>query len=163
MATKQGRRFYEEAPQTQWIVHVPVIPYRVDDEGRRQHVHRRHMKYNPVTKELADRIYFSWGHGPDSLEAKIYNLSRTRDGVDSAMQISQMREAWGKVFAPGTNVGIAYDWAGSDEPDGVLYEVTNDPLRFSVQREGVSRTGERTIDTFLDQIVFGLPVTSFDL
>ena len=42
-------------------------------------------------------------------------------------------------------------------------KVTNDPLRFSVQREGVSRTGERTIDTFLDQIVFGLPVTSFDL
>ena len=163
VATKQGRRFYEEAPQTQWIVHVPVIHYRISDEGRRRYFHRRHMQYNPVTKELADRIYFSWKHGPDSLEAQIYNLSRTRDGADSAMQISQMREAWGKVFAPGTNVGIAYDWLGSEEPDGVLYEVTNDPLRFSVQREGVSRTGERTIDTFLDQIVFGLPVTSFDL
>ena len=33
VATKQGRRFYEEAPQTQWIVHVPVIPHRLNDDG----------------------------------------------------------------------------------------------------------------------------------
>ena len=30
VVTKQGRRFNEEAPQTQWIVHVPIIPYRLD-------------------------------------------------------------------------------------------------------------------------------------
>ena len=68
------------------------------------------------------------------------------------------------MFAPGTEVGsIAYDWEGSNAPDDVFYEVTDDPLRFSVQREGVSRTGERTIDTCLDQIVFGSPIASFDL
>ena len=65
------------------------------------------------------------------------------------MQISQMREAWSQVFAPGIVLdSLAYDWAQSDEPGDILYEVTDDPLRFSVQREGVSRTGERTIDTF---------------
>ena len=76
VATKQGRRFYEEAPQTQWIVHVPVIPLKVDDEGRKIYFHRRHMKYRPVTKQTAEFIYRSWKHGPDSLEAKIYNLTK---------------------------------------------------------------------------------------
>ena len=33
VVTKQGRRFYEEAPQTQWIVHVPIIPLRIDEDG----------------------------------------------------------------------------------------------------------------------------------
>ena len=37
VATKQGRRFYEEAPQTQWTVHVPVIPYR-KSEGRENNI-----------------------------------------------------------------------------------------------------------------------------
>ena len=111
VATKQGRRFYEEAPQTQWIVHVPVIPYKYNDEGEKVYFNIRHVKYHPVTKEFAERVYDRLRHGPDSLEAKIYNLSRTRDGVDSAMQISQMRETWNKVFAPGTELsGVAYDW-----------------------------------------------------
>ena len=33
VVTKQGRRCYEEAPQTQWIVHVPIIPLRIDEDG----------------------------------------------------------------------------------------------------------------------------------
>ena len=105
------------------------------------------MKYNPVTNDMADRIYESRKHGPDSLEAKIYNLSRTRDGIDSTMQIPRMREAWSKVFVPGTTVDVAaYDWEYED--GAIVFEVTDDPLGFSIQREGVPRTGERTIDTF---------------
>ena len=122
------------------------------------------MTYMPVTREMAARVYNPREHGPDSLEANIFNLSRTRDGIDSTMQIPRMREAWSNVFAPGTEVGsIAYDCEGSNAPDDVFYEVTDDPLRFSVQREGVSRTGERANDTCLDQSVFGSPITSFDI
>ena len=60
---------------------------------------------------MADFIYEPNEQGPDSLEAKLYNLSRTRDGIDSTMQIPRMREAWSKVFAPGTTVAVAaYAW-----------------------------------------------------
>ena len=61
------------------------------------------------------------------------------------MQIPQMREAWSKVFAPGADVNVAaYGWEYED--DAIFFEVTDEPLRFSVRREGVSMTGERTID-----------------
>ena len=43
VVTTQGRRFYEEAPQTQWIVHVPIIPLRIyrDDYGTVQNTTSR--------------------------------------------------------------------------------------------------------------------------
>ena len=45
-----------------------------------------------------------------------------------------MREAWSKVFAPGTTVVVAaYVWEYED--DAILFKVTDDALRFSIQRE----------------------------
>ena len=41
--------------------------------------------------------------------------------------------------------------------------VDTQPLTFSAQYIGVTRSGERTIDTFLDQIVFGIPLIGFGL
>ena len=105
------------------------------------------MRYRPVTREMADFIFEPSNHGPYSLEANIYNLSQTRGGIDSTMQIPRMREAWSKVFAPGTTVdAAAYAWEYDD--DAILSEVTDDPLRFSIQREGVSRTANARLIPF---------------
>ena len=78
-------------------MHVPVIPLRKtqaqDGSEMKIYVRRKHMGYNPVTEGLAARVYNPRKHGPNSLEAQIYNMSRTRDGIDSSMQFQRMREA----------------------------------------------------------------------
>ena len=40
--------------------------------------------------------------------------------------------------------------------------VVSGRLNYSAQYSGVSG-GQRTVDTFIDQVVFGMPVTAFDL
>ena len=32
VATKAGRRFYEETPQTEWLIHLPVVNVRNDEK-----------------------------------------------------------------------------------------------------------------------------------
>ena len=53
-------------------------------------------------------------------------------------------------------------WDYNDIEDGAHTEVDNKELKYSVMRTGL-RDGERTVDALLDRVVFGAPVTSYDL
>ena len=68
---------------------------------------------------------------------------------------------WAELFPAGRIIPEGWDYEDSD-PDVELI-VDNKPLSYSAQHTGVTKTGQLTVDTFLDQIVFGMPVTGFDL
>ena len=104
------------------------------------------MNYVPVTTDWSDATYNPDTHRSGRCDANIWGLSWIRYGIDSAMQIPQMRDAWSKVFRLGTLVSVgAYGWEFDGDLGGIMFEVTEDHLRFRIQRQGVSQTGERTI------------------
>ena len=72
--------------------------------------------------------------------------------------MNAMMAKWKKIFPPGWVIPDAWQY-----DDDVSVVVDGLPMTFSAQYTGVTRSGERTIDTFLDQIVFGIPLTGFDL
>ena len=47
VVTKQGRRFYAEAPQTEWIIHIPVVFRRTLENGQ-------YSYFNPRTIDMTD-------------------------------------------------------------------------------------------------------------
>ena len=153
VVTVAGRRFYAEMPQTQWIVHVPVVLVRTHADGRQ-------TTFNPQTLDLTSEIIhdlFPQG----SAEYNLAQMLQTRDGPDAQQQVAQMMSEWTRLITPGKRLD---GWRGSLEDDPRVHcEVADLPLTHSVQYSGVTDSGERTIDTFLDQVVFGVPVTSFDL
>ena len=92
----------------------------------------------------------------------LIDTTRTRDGADAQQQVREMKLNWSAVFQPGLQ--IPDSWV---DPSGlgpnVTAEVDTPPVTFSIQSSGLSDNGSRTIDTFLDQVVFGMPITGFDL
>ena len=55
-------------------------------------------------------------------------------------------------------------WIYEDQDPAVQVVVDGEsPFTYSAQYTGRSGTGERTIDTFLDQVVRGAPIAAFDL
>ena len=152
VVTAQGRRFYEEMPQTQWIIHLPVIHRRALANGT-------YSYFNPYTIDVTEemmRTTFMDG----SPEYALLDLTRTRDGADQEAQVRLMMTKWAELFPPGKVIPDAWEY----DDDRVQVVVDGDrEITFSAQYTGVTRTGERTIDTFLDQTVFGAPITSFDL
>ena len=72
-----------------------------------------------------------------------------------------MMAKWKEIFPPGWVIPETWEY-GDIDPD-VDIVVDGLPMTFSAQYTGVTRSGERTIHTFLDQIVFGVPLTGFDL
>ena len=59
MATKTGRRFYEETPQMEWLIHLPVVNVR---DGQ-----KFNSRYIDLTPERLRNIL-----GPDSPEASCW-------------------------------------------------------------------------------------------
>ena len=99
---------------------------------------------------------------PGSPEYGLMKMLRTRSGTDQPQQIQQMMAEWSKHFPPGRVIPKGWEYEEKD-PD-VQLVVSNRGLSYSAQTQGVSNTtSKRTIDTFLDQVVFGTPVTGFDL
>ena len=74
-----------------------------------------------------------------------------------------MMAFWAKYFP--ANMVIPKAWEYEDSAPDIQIVVDRDrlPLTYSAQYTGITRTGRRTIDTFLDQVVFGIPITGFDL
>ena len=118
----------------------------------------------PEVKEVVVHAYLVHAENLFPQGSEEYNLAQmlqTRDGPDAQQQISQMISEWTRLLPPGK---ILKGWRGSEEDDPQVHcEVDDKPLTYSVQYSGVTRSGERTIDTFLDQVVFGIPITGFDL
>ena len=152
VVTLQGRRFYSEAPQTKWLVHLPVVNVRSVD-GRRAYFGHRIIT---LTEEVMEALF-----SRASPEHRLLNMLRTRDGADERTQFNQMMTAWAELFPP--NKVIPGAWEYEDVDHNVTTVVDNRPITFSAEFTGVTRTGQRTVDTFLDQTVFGAPITSFDL
>ena len=57
---------------------------------------------------------------------------------------------------------LGSEWEYADEDQGVHAEVDQKELKYSAMRTGL-RDGSRTVDVLLDRVVFGAPVTSYDL
>ena len=47
VVTKQGRRFYAEAPQTEWVIHMSAVFRRTHPDGQKSYV-------NPQTLDMTD-------------------------------------------------------------------------------------------------------------
>ena len=97
--------------------------------------------------------------GPDLENAR--RLLRTLDGPEQQAQVNATMAKWAEICPAG--MVIPADWEYEDGDPDVHIVVDTPPLTFSAQYAGVTRSGERTIDTFLDQILFGGPITGFDL
>ena len=145
VCVKLGRRFYEEAPQTEWIIHLPIINVR-DGEFF-------NPRYIDLTPEKLRSVY-----GPDAPEGKLLaKLNRTRGDQES---LDRLLSEYKKYFPPGRYLGG--EWEYEDVDDAVHVEVDNKELKYSMMRTGL-RDGSRTVDVLLDRVVFGAPVTSYDL
>ena len=57
---------------------------------------------------------------------------------------------------------LGSEWEYADQDEGVHTEVDDTELKYSAMRTGL-RDGSRTVDVLLDRVVFGTPVTSYDL
>merc|ERR1711894_254891 len=66
-----------------------------------------------------------------------------------------------QTYMPPGNV-LSSMWDYDDIDDAVHTEVDNKELKYSMMRTGL-RDGSRTVDVLLDRVVFGAPVTSYDL
>ena len=151
VVTAQGRRFYNEMPKTSWIIGLPVIFRRTRPNGRVSY-------FKPHTLQLTDEmmsVYFE----PGSREHELLLHSRTI-GADDQGQLARMMSKWAEEFPPGKVIPNAWQYVHEDPH--VVAVVDNERITYSAQSTGI-RNGERTIDTFLDQVVFGDPVTGFDL
>ena len=85
VVTKLGRRFYEEAPQTEWIIHLPIVNMRNDEPFN--------PRYIDLTPERLRNIY-----GPDAPEGKLLaKLNRTRGDQES---LDRLLSEYKKYFPP---------------------------------------------------------------
>lgn len=157
VATAAGRRFYQDAPLTQWIVNVPVISVRARTGGR------FNPRYIPITADFVEAMTARASGGDFNPPP---DLRWTRDGPDAQEQIQRMLRAWQEWFRaewPDT-VPPEYMDSPSADTEGVKTVVDQDrPWTYDVQQTGVTGSGALSVDTMLDQVVFGAPVTSHDL
>ena len=139
VVTKVGRRFYEEAPQTEWIIHLPIVNKRGEQACN--------ARYLALTPARLRNIF-----GPNRPEGELLSkLNRTRGDQESLDRlIAQYRQ----YLYPGKARG----GEGQDEEtdDAVHTEVDDKELKYSALRTGL-RDGERTVDVILDRVVFGRP------
>ena len=85
-------------------------------------------------------------------------LNRTRGDQAS---LDRLLSEFKKYFPPGMHLGS--EWEYEDVDDAVHVEVDDQKeIMYSAMRTGLS-DGQRTVDVVLDRIVFGAPVTSYDL
>ena len=74
VVTRLGRRFYEESPQMEWIIHLPVVNVR------------NGQPFNECYIDLTPQVLFNI-FGPDAPEGKLLaKLNRTRGDQESFVQ-----------------------------------------------------------------------------
>ena len=145
VVTRLGRRFYEEAPQTEWIFHLPIVNVRNGQQFNE--------RYIDLTPQVLLNIF-----GPDAPEGKLLSkLTRTRGDQET---LDRLIAQFKQYFPPGMHLGAQWEYEDVDE--AVHTEVDNKELKYSMMRTGL-RDGSRTVDVLLDRVVFGAPVTSYDL
>ena len=153
VVTRDGRRFYAEAPQTEWIVHLPICYRRTHSNGMQTFFGNRVIN---ITEAWLTAFF-----GEGSEEHRLNQLTRTRAGADEQGQIQQLLTEWSIVFPPDKLIPGAWEYDQQDP--NVVTIVDTPPIGVSIQRTGVAPSGERTVDTLLDQVVFGAPITGFDI
>ena len=99
MATKAGRRFYEEAPQTEWIIHLPVVNVRSGQQFNE--------RYIDLTPETLTSIY-----NPDRPEYALLKLNRARG--DQAT-LDRMMNQYRAYLPPGTILDSQWEYEDLDE------------------------------------------------
>ena len=154
VVTNAGRRFYQDAPQTQWIVNVPVISVRGTRGGT------FNPRYIPITDAFLQAME---DQGRDV--RGLSDLRWTRDGADAEDQVQRMLQRWRDWFWQEFD-RMPEEFMDSPEADDrdVTTLVDHDrPFTYDVQRTGVTGSGALSVDTMLDQVVFGNPVTSHDI
>ena len=96
VVTRDGRRFYAEAPQTEWIVHLPLCARRRHPDGSYTFFYRRVINIT----EAWMSVYF----GRDSPGYSLLQMTRTRAGADERTQIQQLLAEWTRAFPAGTEI-----------------------------------------------------------
>ena len=139
VVTKKGRRFYNEAPTTEWIIHLPIANRR----GEKTFDPRWH----DLTPEIMENLFQA-----NSPEYQLLTRTTSTDEPERMMQ------EWQRLFPPG--MVLPQDWEYKDKDPDVDIVVDDRALSYSLHKTG---RGGRTVDTVLDRVVFGEPVTPFDL
>ena len=103
-------------------------------------------------------------HGYDTQELR--DLQWEREGVASEDQVRRTLNVWRRWFSTYFDL-MPREYLSSpeaDEEDDVSPIIDpNRPFTYDVQRTSVAGSGKLSVDTLLDQVVFGPPVTSHDL
>ena len=140
VVTKNGRRFYNEAPTTEWIIHLPI--------ANRRNGKLFDPRWHDMTPEIMENLF-------DAASAEYELLTRTAN----ADEPERMMKEWQRMFLGG--MVLPQEWEYKDRDPGV--EIVVDPeraLSYNLHKTG---RGGKTVDTVLDRVVFGEPVTPFDL
>ena len=140
VATKRGRLYCESAPTTEWIIHLPIASRRNDKYFD--------QRYHDMTPETMSNLF--------AADTKEHELLTRTTGADEP---ERMMKEWQRLFPPGRV--LPEEWEYKDRDPGV--EIVVDPeraLTYSLLKTG---RGGKTVDTVLDRVVFGKPVTPFDL
>ena len=146
VVTKAGRRFYEDAPLTQWIFQVPVANQRGNGALWRH-------RYLPLTQEGIDHLDLD-------IDLSAYAFTRGGNAQEEAATLEKLRAyIEPKIRANFHKFTAAYEYEDSVN----VVEDTSRPITFDMQRTGITRSGAMSVDTLLDQVVFGAPVTSHDI
>ena len=155
VATNAGRRFYHSAPLAQWIVNVPIISRR-NNTG--SHFNPRYIQVNDAFLRAMER------HGYDIQDLR--DLHVGREGVGSEDQVRRVINEWKRWFSTYFDL-VPEEYLSSpeadDDEDVTAIIDPHRPFTYDVQHTSVTGTGALSVDTLLDQVVFGLPVTSHDL
>ena len=81
VVTKVGRRFYEGAPQTEWIIHLPVVEVR---NGK-----TFNERYFDLTPDMLKNIFY-----PGDPEYVLLKLNRTRGDEESLNGMSRQYQTY---------------------------------------------------------------------
>ena len=139
VVTKKGRRFYNEAPTTEWIIHLPI--------SNRRNGNLFDPRWFDLTPEIMENLF-------NTGSAEYQLLTRT-NGTDEP---ERMMQEWQRMLPAG--MVLPQEWEYTDKDPGVDIVVDERALSYSLHRTG---RGGKTMDTVLDRVVFGAPITPFDL
>ena len=97
---------------------------------------------------------------------RLRDIRWTRDGADADSHVQRLLAEWRTWFMLSYAGGVPPVLQSSEEADDANVDTIVDPSRaftYDAQRTGVTSSGARSVDTVLDQVVFGCPVASHDL
>ena len=131
VVTKKGRRFYNEAPVTEWIIHLPIANIRNEKLFD--------PRWHDMTPEIMENRL-------DAGSAEYELLTRTT----STDEPECMMKEWQRMFPGG--MALPEEWEHNGMDPGV--EIVVDPnitLSYNLHNTG---RGGKTVYTVLDRVVF---------